>query len=156
MNLVFSLVGLISLNPSLWSSGKKPQIGLTWASCPFFWSFLVAPSKLSEPIMRKQTEISVFKGGSSACRRDKSNRPSGQKSSPVFAGSDRPTSWSLGRLCHWNGCPVAWFSPQSLLARVLVKILTVLNSQLMDLLRNRAAAKFFTSTLICVYSFSSY
>lgn len=48
----------------------------------FFLSFLVAPSKLREPGMRKQTEISVFKGGSSACRRDKSNRPSGRKAAP--------------------------------------------------------------------------
>lgn len=122
----------------------------------FFWSFLVAPSKLCEPRMRKQTEMSVFKEGSSAYRRDESNRPSGQESSPVFAGSYWPTSWSLGRLCHWDGCPVACFSPQSLLARVLVKILTVLNSRLMDLLRNRAAAVFITSALICVYSFSRY
>ena len=39
MTLVFSLVGLIPLNPSLWSRGKKPQIGPTWASCPFFCLF---------------------------------------------------------------------------------------------------------------------
>lgn len=43
-----------------------------------FFFFLVVPSKLCGPRMRRQTEMSVFKEGSNTCRRDKNNRHSGQ------------------------------------------------------------------------------